>query len=245
MKIFISEQIIKRYPETQIGYVIAAAKVLKTSSYTEQLKSTLNTELKAMGITCENYSEHPSIAGWRKIFRDFGADEKQCSSVEALIKRIVTGSKMWNISNVVDLYNCCSILSLLPMGGYDLDKINGNICMRYGKKGETIHILGAANDSSVDEKHVVYADNDKVICWLWNYRDAQATCITSNTTKIIFFFDSAFTLSEGYMQRAIKSFIDKLSNIGGIALASGILDAKVCEVDVDLNKLFRGERQKR
>lgn len=234
MLLKIAKEIVESYPHTEIGYVIAKIDVKKTDSYIENIKSILIKHLNDSGITSKNYSDHPQIAGWRNVFKNFGMSHKtHRSSVEALVKRIVTGGKMWSISNVVDLYNCCSVLSMLPMGGYDLAHIKTKIELRYGREGDTFDPLGMTEPVTIDSKHAVYADDDKVICWLWNFRDSKFTSISESTKHAIFFLDSAFPMAHIKMKDAILLFQDGLSKIEGTEIThNGILSNKNMEVEI-------------
>ncbi len=238
MRIRIEKNIFKKYPSTSIGFVVASIKVNKPNEQTNKLKASLASSLKSIKLTEYNLEKHPQIKAWHTIYKDFEVPETYISSVEALVKRVLSGS-LWNISNIVDLYNSCSVLTMLPMGGYDLEKIKGDIVLRYGKAGEVVQPLGKSDTGKVNEKHVVYADDEKVLCWLWNYKDSKLSCIDSDTRQAIFFIDAAFPLTHMQMQDAIKLFEKELVNVGASVLANGILNAKHPEVKIAQDELFK------
>lgn len=221
MKIEIQKKILEKYPEAQIGFLVAHVSVKETDLYVEALKEGLEESLKSKGINETNFAAHPNIAIWRKIYEnDFHVKPKTYrSSVEALVKRVVGGKSIWKINQLVDLYNYCSVLSLLPMGGYDLDKIVGDIQIRYAKEGEPFQGLGE-KEVAASENHIVYADDEGVICWLWNHKDAARTCIDERSKTVLFFIDAA----NGDVQEGIDLLFDHLRNIGAISLQSGILN---------------------
>lgn len=146
------------------------------------------------------------------------------SSLEALLKRLLTGKSLWTICNVVDLYNCCSVLSLLPMGGYDLQKIQGNISIRYAKEAEPFLSLGEKQPILTSPHHVVYADDQNILCWLWNHKDSSYTCIDEHSTSVIFFID-AFESTQ--LQNALKQLAKHLEQIDGTVLETGILNSSL------------------
>lgn len=221
----IDTKILEKYPLTEIGYVVAKFEVKEKDDFTEDLKSKLLAFLNSNNINEKNYSTHPQIDGWRKIFKTFGVSHKtnRCS-VEALVRRIVSGSKMFNVSNVVDLYNCCSVLSIMPMGAYDLEKIDGDISIRFGKNEDQFDPLGSDIPVKVEDKHVVYADDKRVLGWLWNYRDSKHSCIDLNTKHAIFFLDSAFEMKHITMEDALHLVEEGLSKIGAEITSNGILN---------------------
>jgi len=78
------------------------------------------------------------------------------------------------------------------MGGYDLDKIKENIHIRYGVEKDQFEPLGTDKAVKVENKHIVYADEERVICWLWNFRDSKYSCISETTKHAIFFWTQHF-----------------------------------------------------
>lgn len=226
MQISIEETILKKYPTTEIGYLVAAVKVKKTDPFVEDLKQSLSGVLKGLGINATNFVAHPKLSIWRKIYKeDFQVKERSYrSSIEALLQRIVKGKELWSICNVVDLYNCCSILSLLPMGGYDLSKISGDIKVRYAREGELFHGIGERLKIETKSHHIVYADDQRLMCWLWNHKDACETCIDENTQQVIFFIDSVDSLNSNTIQEALKQLSINLEKIECLPISSGILN---------------------
>lgn len=226
MKISIENSILKKYPNTEIGYLIASVKVTKRDPFVENLKQGLSKLLDELGINATNFVAHPNLSIWRKIYKeDFQVKESTYrSSLEALLRRIVTGKGLWTICNVVDLYNCCSVLSLLPMGGYDLSKISGDIILRYAKESEPFQGIGERQKIQARSNHIVYADDQKLICWLWNHKDAAATCIDENTKQVIFFVDSAVTATHHTVQEALIHLSQNLEKIGCLPIDSGIIN---------------------
>ncbi len=207
----------------QIGYLLARVSVRKNDLFVENLKEGLEKHLQKQGVNATNFVTHPSISQWRKIYEeDFQVKAKTYrSSIEALLRRVVTGKKIWNICNVVDLYNCCSILSLLPMGGYDLNKISGGITIRYAKEGESFWGLGEGKKITAQSTHVVYADDEQIICWLWNHKDSAKTCIDENSIYVLFFIDSFDYES---VRIALTQLAENLTKIQCLPSESGILN---------------------
>lgn len=224
MLVSIDAKFFEQYPDVEIGYLIATVSIKKECSYVETLNRGLVENLLQVGVNATNFAGHPKIAIWRKIYQeDFHVKPKSYrSSVEALLKRVLAGKKLWNINNVVDLYNYCSIHSLAPMGGYDLDKVSGDIAVRFGLEGETFLGLGETKSVEVGGNQVVYADDSRVICWLWNHKDSAETSIDETTKTVIFFID-AIAPQPGEVARALEHLSGHLGNIQCQAIESGIL----------------------
>jgi lysyl-tRNA synthetase class 2 len=207
--------------------------VKKSDPFVEDLKSLLGEHLNQQGINATNFAIHSHIALWREIYeKDFHVKPKTYrSSVEALLKRVVTGKEIWNICNVVDLYNCSSVLSLLPMGGYDLNKVSGDITIRYAKESETFTSLGEWQPTPTQTNHVVYADDKRLMCWLWNYKDCAETCIDEHSENVIFFIDA---FEHDKVQEALKLLAGNLKGIQCTPLDSGILNKSLPQVNLEI-----------
>ena len=223
MLLNIEREVLEKYPEMEIGYLVAEVSVKMSDPFVENLKDCLERHLQEQCINATNFVAHSSVSIWRKIYEeDFQVKGKTYrSSIEALLRRVVAGKKIWNICNVVDLYNCCSILSLLPMGGYDLKKISGDITIRYAKEGESFLGLGEREKVAARSNHVVYADDERVICWLWNHKDSVETCIDESSKHVLFFIDS---FEHDRVQAALNQLSKNLTKIECLPLQAGILN---------------------
>lgn len=233
MKIKIESQVFERYPDAKVGFLLAKVKVTKTDPMVEERLENLEGKLTAQGINATTFVTHPKIAIWREMFqKDFHVKPKTYrSSLESLLKRLLTGKKLWQINTIVDLYNCISVETLFPMGGYDMQKIDGDIVVRYAKEHEEFIPLGSSEKVACSSKHIVYADDQDVLCWLWNHKDAKKTAITEETEEVIFFFDAVNGAIEE-VQVAIDKLQESLEHLENHVLMSGILHHEIRETHV-------------
>jgi len=237
MLVSLEDEILEKYPEVQIGYLVAQVSVKKSDPYVENLKQSLSKQLQGEKIDATTFVTHPNISQWRKIYeQDFKVKAKTYrSSIEALLRRVVTGKEMWNICNVVDLYNCCSILSLLPMGGYDLKKVSGSIKIRFAREGEIFRALGDREKINASPNHVVYADDQRLMCWLWNHKDSEETCIDEQSEYVIFFIDA---FDHNQVKASLKLLKQHLQNIQCNSLEEGVLNNTSPKVHLKMGIAF-------
>ena len=81
-------------------------------------------------------SEHPHIAPWREAYRQFGAKPKEHpSSIENLVRRVLKGWTVPHVNPLVDLYNTISLRHLVPVGGEDLDRVEGDVLLTFATDG--------------------------------------------------------------------------------------------------------------
>ena len=224
-KIIVDPQIKANFPDARIGWMLADLNVQESHPYAEELKKTLAAALALRGITEENLTSHPDIARWREVFRSMGVKpNKYKSTVEALVKRVLKGQNMWDISSVVDVYNCVTVLTFLALGAFDTAHIDGDVVLRYAKEGETFLPLGSEEEViPTDTRQIVYADDSKIISWLWCYRDTRLTGVTLETKEALFIIDTAFTLQTMSVQEGMALLSEHLQKIGCTVKESGIV----------------------
>ncbi len=226
MKITIAPEILKAYPGTHIGWLYAHVIVEAKNDYVEALKSELPRILQEYGLSkTEELSKHPRIANWRKIYSAMGVKPSsyRCS-LEALLRRVIKGENIWNVSSVVDCYNCVSVMTLLPMGAYDAYKLKGDLTLRYGREGEVFLPLGSGEEIPVKKSHIVYADEEKICCWLWNHRDSRLCAVTTDTKEAYFFVDAAQESDARDVEKALDLLSRHLEAIGCKVKAKGIIN---------------------
>ena len=129
---------------------------------------------------------HPKIAAWRQAFTRFGArPSKFQSSVEALARRARRGEPLPPINPLVALYNAVSLRFLLPVGGDDLALVSGGLHLRQARGREQFVPLASERIESPEPGEVVYADDAKVLCRRWCWRQGEASKITAATSSAV------------------------------------------------------------
>ena len=135
--------VINEYPDIHIGLLIG-----KNMDNKRQLPELYQLQKNAIKkayteIGDQLPTKHPHIASWRELYRSFGTKPGDYRpSAEALIRRCLKEEKLPRINNAVDLYNVVSVEHVIPMGGFDLDHVDGDIYLRYSDGGEQFIPLG-------------------------------------------------------------------------------------------------------
>ena len=226
MKLMIEREIFELFPGAKIGWLLAQVRVAPSDEYVEKMKRGLVGRLNDIGISQDTMMLHPDVAGWRDVYSKMGVKpSKYRSSLEALLRRTFKGD-IWSVSNVVDCYDCVSALSLLPMGAHDTAKLRGDLVLRYGLEGEKFYPLGAG-DSVIDvsPKNILYADQEKVCCWLWNHRDTRDASLSESTENALFLIDQAFDTEWKSVAEGLDALSCELEKIGCSVLKSGVVDS--------------------
>lgn len=92
----------------------------------------------------EDIKENPVIAATRQAYKSFGKDPNRYRpSSEALQRRILKDMPLYRIDTLVDIINLVSLKTGYSIGGFDADKINGNIIsLGVGKTNEPYKGIG-------------------------------------------------------------------------------------------------------
>ncbi len=92
----------------------------------------------------------------------------------------------------MDLYNAISVAHLIPVGGEDLDLIQGGMRL-VRATGEEDFVTVAGGEESVehpDAGEIVWCDDAGVTCRRWNWRQGPRTRLTEDTTSAVFLLES-------------------------------------------------------
>ncbi len=216
----VDKDITKNYPGLKTGYLeLEDINISKRTPELEKIIRRLEKQVKKKFKTKADIKSSEILDGFRIVYEESGVDpRKRLNSAESLIRRIVDNKGIYEINNLVDLYNSLSASLELPMAAYDLDQINGVISLSLAKGGEKILRIGEKDEIELDKGEIVYKDSDGVICMDFNYRDANRTKITDSTKK-------AVILVDGHQDIAIEEIRDAL-----IQLASYIDTLNIAKI---------------
>ncbi|QEA31480.1 B3/B4 domain-containing protein [Secundilactobacillus malefermentans] len=141
-------------------------------------------------IEVDPFRKNPVIAEWRDAFTKFKTKKGARSSIEALLKRVSQGHEFTPIIPLVDIYNSISLKYAVPVGGETIAKIDGNLHLGVAKGGEPFWPLGAEEDSPALPGEVIYYDDTGAVCRCFNWREAQRTMLTEETTETVLVIES-------------------------------------------------------
>jgi DNA/RNA-binding domain of Phe-tRNA-synthetase-like protein len=153
--------------------------------------------LRARGLT--RPADDPHIASWRAAFSAFGAKpSKYPCSAEALGARVLKGGSLPRVNVLVDVYNAVSVRALTPVGGEDLDHLDGPLRLAIADGDEPFD----GHDGAPRPGEIVWRDDAGVTCRRWNWRQGVRTRLTDATTRTFFVFDRLPGLDENQLDDA-------------------------------------------
>ncbi len=127
---------------------------------------------------------NPRVAAWREAFRETGADPVETKpSLDALLQRVLAGQEIPFVNKVVAISNLVSLKHLVPSGGDDLGAIDGDFGLRFAGGLERFRPIGEADEEHPEPDEVIYADQQKVLCRRWIWRQGEESKIADDTTQ--------------------------------------------------------------
>ncbi|MFE4664360.1 B3/4 domain-containing protein [Streptomyces sp. NPDC056716] len=170
--------------------------------------------------------EDPHMAAWRAAYTAFGAKPSRTrNSAEALAKRALTDAGLPRINLLVDLYNAISVAHLIPVGGEDIDRIEGGMRL-VRAHGDEDFVTVAGGEESVEHPEpgeVVWRDGLGVTCRRWNWRQGPRTRLGEGTSSGIFLLESLAPMPVAEVEAAaaeLAELLEKFSPGAEIALGT-------------------------
>jgi DNA/RNA-binding domain of Phe-tRNA-synthetase-like protein len=211
LKFSIDNELIKKNRNLQIGVLFCTNVNNNYGKNYEEINNLLESEEKRV-FERKNITEDERIVCWRRVYSSFGAkDKKHHSSIESLCKTVKSGKRINRINPIVDIYNAISLRYLIPIGGDDFEKIDGDISLTYAKGDEIFIKLNDKEITNPKKDEIVYKDEKDILCRRWNWRECDKTKITTETQKVCLFIEGLEIITQEMMTKIINDLKINLS----------------------------------
>ena len=217
MKFTIDRDIASRFPDLRIGILVAEDITnIGTSLELEELKKKMGQQLRE-SHSLGSLELHPHILTWRRVYTKLGLNPRRKKpTAENLLTQLLKGREIPTISKAVDSYLVTEAEFLLPVGGYDLNKLAGNMLLRTSKGGDPFLPIGSSKTEMTNPGEVVYSDDVRVLTRMWNYRDCDEAKITEQSQNIILMTEAPdFAVSTESLIGLLEKLKDRLITFCG------------------------------
>jgi DNA/RNA-binding domain of Phe-tRNA-synthetase-like protein len=181
----IQKELFDILPDLTIGMVVAMG--VDNTHLSREINDLLTQGIEELrrNLTVDRVQEHPRIKPWRTTFSKIGiSGSKFPSSIESMARRIFKGDPFPEINPLVDLYNSISLKYVVPMGGHDLDTLEGNIHLRFAEGWEPFTPMGGGETVIVPKGELVYCDYREVLTRNWVWRQCEKDKATDKTKNV-------------------------------------------------------------
>lgn len=216
-KFIIEESIFEIFPDVKIGVLVCRGidnTVKDENKYADYLAEAQ--KLAQEHIKEPEFTQNPVVRTWRDGFYKFKTKKGARCSIEALLKRVAKGGDIGTILPLVDLYNGLSLKYGVPIGGEDIDAMDGDIRLTVAEGGEDFVTYGSDKSEPPYEGEVVYKDDAGAICRCFNWREAVRTMLQDHTKNAFMIIESIDEAGAIAMEKALdelKTLIE--TELGG------------------------------
>ncbi|TQR10966.1 B3/B4 domain-containing protein [Psychrobacillus soli] len=220
MIVTLDDSLLQIEPAFKLG-IIHYTKIVVSSS-PQMLKGRLQLFQEQLFFEMENkaVSEFEGIKEWRALWKKFGADPNRYRpSMEAMYRRIAKQNYITPMHSAVDLNNFFSMRYEIPLGIYDLDKIQGDITAILGNEETTYLGLNGREN----KLHNILTLQDTDGAFGSPFVDSVRTAVTEETTNAIqvVFLRPSMDIGEG--QKLLQSIGTMFVQIHGGDVSSAVL----------------------
>ena len=214
MKQFVAEDSFwELFPDARIGVVVAHG-MHPTAEVPEEDARAIARRLAEANSAADAHlnsntiSQNEVVAVWRDAYQKFKTKKGARCSVENLLKRVLKGNPVGSITPSVDAYNAVSLAYALPVGGEDIDAMDGDIRLGITEGGDAFRALGEDEDAPTFAGELCYRDDAGAICRCWNWRDGVRTALTDESGKAFLIIESVDPARADDLQAAIDELAE-------------------------------------
>ena len=182
MIVKLDDSIVEIEPTLKIG-IIHYTKIVVTSS-PQMLKGRLQLfqEQLFFEMDDKDVTDFDGIREWRSLWKKFGADPNRYRpSMEAMYRRIAKQNYITPMHSAVDLNNFFSMQYEIPMGIYDVEKIQGDIRLIIGHEETKYNGLNGREN----KLHNILTLQDDIGPFGSPFVDSVRTAVSENTTTAL------------------------------------------------------------
>lgn len=212
MLVKLDDSIMEIEPTFKIG-IIHYSKIVVTSS-PQMLKGRLQLFQEQLFFELDEKSvtDFGGIKEWRALWKKFGADPNRYRpSTEAMYRRVAKQNYITPMHSAVDLNNFFSMQYEIPMGIYDIEKIQGEVALTIGKEETKYTGLNGREN----KLHNILTLQDNLGPFGSPFVDSVRTAVSENTTNAlqIVFLRPSTSKADG--QQLIHSMATMFTQIHG------------------------------
>jgi DNA/RNA-binding domain of Phe-tRNA-synthetase-like protein len=194
--------------------IINNVHVEKENEHIEKLKTAVYNEVRTK-YDIETLKDNPTVRAYRDFYWRLGIDPtKTRPSGEALLRRVLHEDVLPTISTVVDAYNLASMKTIIPISGFDRDRLKLPFQVRFAKNGEAFTGIGMSQPLSLTDNMLVLADEIQILC-IYPYRDSDYTKISEQTTNALIVGYGVPEISEQQLRHAVETTLGYIRTVSG------------------------------
>jgi DNA/RNA-binding domain of Phe-tRNA-synthetase-like protein len=187
-RIIITDEIFDLFPDFYRGIVLV--KDISNQKSNKRIRKILKKEIDRQ-VDIDELKD-PRILAWNEAHKRFASDpDTYLPSITYLLKSMRPNRALPFINSAVALFNYISVKYILPCGGDDVERVEGNLVLGAADGTEKFIPLGGETEEHPLPGEIIYYDDStkNVMCRRWNWRNGDITKIEVDTKKIVINID--------------------------------------------------------
>lgn len=231
-KFAVAKEVFEKLPTYCLGVVVA--KGMDNSKENALVTQMMNEQMDAFMQRMEgvNLKEYEGIKPYRDAFvtLEMNPNKFMCS-VEALSKRVQKGNRLPSINPLVDLGNALSLKYCLPMGAHDIEKLSGDMTVRFSTAEDHFLPMGETEIEVMPDGELVYVSGHTVKTRRWIWRQSDDGKIDEKTNDLFYPIDGFSDANLEAVHAATKELAEILEKEFGCEVKTGFIDKDHLEVE--------------
>ncbi len=176
-------------------------------------------------------AEFPEIQAWRRAFARMGLKPTRyrCAS-EALLRRLSKEGAVARIHPLVDLCNAVSMAYGIPVAALDLDRIDGDLDVRYAD-GTEVYETFAGDTEHPEPGEVSFVDSaGRAHARRWTNRQSGFSAVRSSTSNVLIVAEALHADARA----DVEGLVGSLATALGGTCATAVLCSASPRVDIQM-----------
>ena len=172
--------------------------------YREKRLAELYTAYEALEV-----HDDPILEGFNILHDRTGVKRrKNIPASENLIKLLKKNRGMFYINQAVDIYNLISLESKLALGAHNIDRVDGNVTLRFTDGSERFVPIGQTEPIPVAPHEYCYCDDaNEVLCRL-EVRQVEKTKVEESARNIFYIIQGNEATPDELLHETAQTIID-------------------------------------
>lgn len=229
MKIVLNDSLATQHNELKFGLIHYTKITVEKSPQMIKGRTQLYQENLFLELQDTPVTERSGIREWRNVWKKLGADPNRYRhAAESLMRRIAKQNYLTPFHSAVDLNNFFSLQYEMPIGIYDVAKIEGDIELALGDEETGYDGLNGRYNVL---KNILYS-KDATGAFGSPFVDSARTAVTEETTEALHIFYLRPSLPVAECEQLLQSAGNMFTQINGGDFTVHILTATQREVNL-------------
>ena len=157
-----------------------------------------------------DFHADPILEGFNLLHDRSGVKRrKNIPASENLIRLLKKNEDVYLINQAVDIYNIISMESKLALGAHDIDRVDGNVTLRFTDGSERFVPIGQEEPVPVNKHEYSYCDDaHEVLCRL-EIRQVEKTKVDENSHNVFYIVQGNEATPDELLMSTAQKIVDE------------------------------------